>query len=177
MNNYLFQSSRLGFRKWQEEDIAPFAVMCGDPVVMKYFPKTLSPEETAEHVNRYNAHFEEKGYCFFAVDLLPDQSFAGVIGLSTPRFDAAYQESLEIGWRLRKDIWGQGLATEGATRCLQYGFETLKFPEILAITSRINTPSIRVMEKIGMKFTGTFDHPNIEAGSPLQKHVLYTIKQ
>jgi len=51
-------------------------------------------------------------------------------------------------------------------------------PEVVAFTSRLNLPSIRVMEKIGMvrDMDGDFDHPRIEAGHRLQRHVLYRVR-
>ncbi len=175
MANYLFRSARLGFRKWEEDDLHPFAAMCSDPAVMQYFPQTLSFQETQELVTRINTHFEEKGYGLYAVELLSIQSFVGFIGFSTPRFQADFTPCTEIGWRLQKEVWGNGLATEGAMKCLEYGFEQFHFPEIVSFTSIINRPSIRVMEKAGMQFAGTFDHPLIVDGSPLRKHVLYKI--
>jgi GNAT superfamily N-acetyltransferase len=58
----------------------------------------------------------------------------------------------EIGYVLAPAFWGQGLATEGAQQCLDHAFKELGLKEVLATAPVINTPSIRVMEKIGMKF-------------------------
>jgi len=67
--------------------------------------------------------------------------------------DATFQTApaIEIGWRLLPKFWNQGLATEGAKRCLQFAFEELNIGEIYAVTSIHNKPSERVMQKIGMK--------------------------
>jgi ribosomal-protein-alanine N-acetyltransferase len=76
---------------------------------------------------------------------------------------------------LKKEIWNKGYATEGAKRCVQYGFEELKLGEIYSFTALPNLPSARVMQKIGMTQIGTFEHPRIPDGHFLKNHVLYHI--
>jgi len=175
MKKYLFTSARLGFRQWEDTDLPFFSEMGRDPEVMRFFPSTLSEEESAALVTRIKNHFSEKGYCFYAVDLLDTKTFIGFIGLSTPRFTADFTPCAEIGWRLKRAAWGQGLATEGAIRCLEYGFATFQFPEIYSFTATINKPSEQVMRKAGMQQVGTFFHPLVADHSPLKEHVLYRI--
>ena len=76
---------------------------------------------------------------------------------------------------MKRDAWGQGYATEAARACLDYGFSQLGMQKIYSWTALSNTPSERVMQKIGMERVGEFDHPMIEAGHPLQRHVLYVL--
>lgn len=61
----------------------------------------------------------------------------------------------EIGWRVLRSQWGQGLAPEGARVLLQHAFETVGMERVWAETMAVNTPSRRVMEKIGMRHVGT----------------------
>lgn len=68
---------------------------------------------------------------------------------------------------LKKEAWGKGYATEGATACLQHGFDHLGFLDIYSFTAAINTPSSKVMSKIGMSYVKSFDHPKLEKDSPL----------
>jgi len=96
-----------------------------------------------------------------------------LIYLETPRLVLRDWRESEIGWRLRKEAWGQGYATEGAAACLKHGFQTLGFDEIYSFTADLNVPSRRVMSKIGMQFVKYFDHPRLAKDSPLCKHVLY----
>jgi RimJ/RimL family protein N-acetyltransferase len=172
---YLFESARLGFRHWLDRDVALFTRMCKDASVMEFFPKTLTEQESEEMTERIKAHFTEKGYGLYAVDRLDKGEFIGFTGFSTPRFQAEFTPCTEIGWRLQREAWGQGFASEGALRCLEFGFQVLGFPEVVSFTAGTNLRSIRVMEKIGMHRAGTFDHPLLEDGSPLKKHVLYKI--
>jgi len=168
-------TSRLRLRRWRDADRAPFATMCADPDVMQYFPCTMSAAESDEFVDRVVAGFARRGFGWWAVEIPGRTPFAGFIGLSTPAFDAHFTPCVEIGWRLAREHWGQGYATEGAQACMAFGFEALKVQEIVAFTAHENLRSRRVMEKIGMQHDAAddFDHPAIPAGHRLRSQVLY----
>ncbi|MEO6868592.1 MAG: GNAT family N-acetyltransferase, partial [Ginsengibacter sp.] len=83
---------------------------------------------------------------------------------------------IEIGWRFRKESWGQGLATEAAKACIDYGFNKLGFTKIVSFTSALNVKSEKVMQRIGMNYVANFDHPKIEKENLLCQHVLYEKK-
>ncbi|MCB0557986.1 MAG: GNAT family N-acetyltransferase [Lewinellaceae bacterium] len=177
MKKYLLTSPRLGFRPWEEADLPAFTAINQDAAVMEHFPATLRPEETEHLFLRLRQHFRDYGYCFFAVDRLDTGHFIGFIGLSHPRFDSFFTPCVEIGWRLARAEWGQGLATEGALACLDYGFNQLGLSEIYSYTPATNKASERVMQKIGMEKAGEFGHPLLAEESPLYRHVLYRIGQ
>ena len=84
---------------------------------------------------------------------------------------------VEIGYRLRSEVWGEGLATEDAKAVLRYGFERLNLDEIVAFTIPTNLRSRRVLEKIGMIYSEDFNHPLIAEGHPLRRHVLHRISR
>jgi ribosomal-protein-alanine N-acetyltransferase/3-dehydroquinate dehydratase/shikimate dehydrogenase len=170
-------TSRLWLRRWRLEDLEPFAALNADPDVMEHFPSMLSREETAAAVGRVEKHFEDRGYGFWAVEA-PDQApYIGFIGLAVVSFEVSFAPCVEIGWRLARPWWGQGLATEGAHAALAYGFERLSLPEIVSFTVPGNVRSRRVMEKLGMRYSEDFDHPRVEAGHPLRRHVLYRLSR
>ncbi|MCR9065126.1 MAG: GNAT family N-acetyltransferase [Cytophagales bacterium] len=173
MSKYLFTSERLGFRDWLDKDYAPFAAMNQDKEVMKYFPKTLTESESAQTIERFKKQFSRTAYTFFAVDLLDTEEFLGFIGLYDTTFESYFTPCVEIGWRLKKDSWNQGIATEGALACLHYAKNETKLNEIFSFTSESNLPSQRVMQKIGMKHMGCFLHPKLPSGHALESHVLY----
>ncbi len=170
---YLFTSERLGFRQWQASDLPTFAAMNGDAEVMRFFPAVLSVEESGALAERIMKGIEQYGYGFFAVDRLEESDFIGFIGLINTTFETYFTPCVEIGWRLKKEVWNKGYATEGAKKCLAYGFETLKLDKIYSFTPLPNLPSESVMQKIGMEKAGTFEHPRIENGHFLKTHVLY----
>ena len=121
--------------------------------------------------------FENKGFCYFAVDELVTGKFIGFIGLSEQSFEAPFTPCVDIGWRLRPDAWNQGLASEGALRCLEYAFNKLRLDEIYAIAPTINIKSEKIMQKIGMLKQYEFDHPLLADNTLLKKCNLYTISR
>ena len=171
-------TDRLILRSWQDEDRAPFAAINNDPEVMRYFPEVQSRSMSDASVDRRMAHDEKHGFCFWAVEVRESEAFAGFVGMEYIHDGIPYAGSLEIGWRLAKEFWGQGLAPEGARACLTYAFSALKVPHIISFTSENNKPSRRVMEKLGMTHEPQhdFDHPGVPDGSPLKRHVLYRIQ-
>ncbi|MDI4643672.1 GNAT family N-acetyltransferase [Cohnella hashimotonis] len=169
------ETERLKLRDWEEADLEPFCRMNADETVMRYFPKTLSAEQTTAFYRSIAAEFKECGFGFYAVEETQSQAFIGFIGFHRATFEADFTPCIEIGWRLKKEAWGKGYATEGATACLQYGFNELGFNDIYSFTAEVNKPSENVMRKIGMRFVRTFNHPKVEEDSPIRKHVLFHI--
>ena len=169
------KTPRLWLRRWKATDLEPFAALNADPEVMEHFPSVLSREETAEGVGRVTEHFERHGYGFWAVEAPGEAPFIGFIGLAVPGFEASFTPCVEVGWRLARPWWGQGLATEGAGAALAYGFECLGLTEIVSFTVPGNVRSRRVMEKLGMQYSEEFEHPRIEPGHRLRRHVLYRL--
>ena len=79
--NYLFTTERLGFRTWQNFDLDDFTSINADPEVMHFFQKPYTREETQAMMDRMQKLYEERGHCFFAVDLLETKELIGTIGL------------------------------------------------------------------------------------------------
>ncbi len=160
-------------RQWRDADLAPFAAMNADPEVMRHFPALLSPEESAAFLGRQRGLIAERGWGLWALEV--GGGFAGFVGLSVPRFEAAFTPCVEIGWRLRREYWGRGVAYRAAQQVLDHGFATLRLPEIVSFTAATNVRSIRLMERLGLRRepADDFDHPQIAEGSPLRRHVLY----
>ncbi|MFB6457853.1 GNAT family N-acetyltransferase [Chitinophaga sp. Hz27] len=175
MKQYLFTSDRLGFRKWLPEDLTPFAAINADPIAMEYFPMLMSEEETSNMIARIQQHFADHKYGLYAVDLLENGQFIGFIGFNHPTFESWFTPCVEIGWRLRPEVWNNGYATEGAIRCFEYAFHQLGFKEIYAFTTVSNKKSERIMLKAGMHHVGFFDHPKLASDHPFLRHTLYKI--
>jgi RimJ/RimL family protein N-acetyltransferase len=176
MRSYLFKSARLGFRNWQEGDIDKLAAINADKEVMKFFPSLRTWQETGSFIERMQKQFEEKGYCYFAIDTLDEETFIGFIGLSEQNYVADFTPCIDIGWRLAKTAWNKGYATEGAKKCLEFAFQTLHLEQVYAIAPVVNAKSEHVMKKIGMRKVKTFDHPHMLNNDLLRKCVLYVIK-
>jgi [ribosomal protein S5]-alanine N-acetyltransferase len=169
----MVETPRLLLRDWRETDVEPFRQLNADPEVMRYFLKPLSGAESEGFLDRIRAEIQSAGFGLYAVELKDSGAFIGLLGFHVPAFEADFTPCVEIGWRLTREAWGQGYATEGASACLAYGFEQLGFDEVYSFTSVPNKPSQRVMQKIGMTFAKTFGHPKVEREHPLYQHVLY----
>ena len=176
IKDYVFKSERLGFRNWIDSDIPLMIAISGDADVMKNFPAVATPKQTTVFIERMQVMFSEKGYCYFAVDNLKDNSLIGFIGLCDQDYDVEFAPCIDIGWRLAKKYWGKGFATEGAKRCLEYAFEDLSLDNIKSTAPLVNTGSISVMEKIGMTKQLQFKHPKLLANERLVNCVCYEIR-
>lgn len=168
-----FETERLIFRDWKKEDEHKFVEMNNDSDVMKFFPKKLNEIESLELLTKIKSNLEKNGFGLYAVESKQKNEFVGFLGFNIAEFESDFTPCIEIGWRFRKEFWGEGLATEGASKCLKYGLEELDFKQIYSFTSDINIPSKRVMEKIGLNFYKTFNNPNVKEGHILEKHVLF----
>lgn len=170
------RTKRLKLRQWKDDDFSVFARMNSNPAVMEYYPSVMSETESNEMANKIRTLIENRGWGFWAVEESSTHSFIGFVGLHEPTYDLAVTPCVEIGWRLGKDYWGKGYATEAANECLKYAFEELKLNEVYSFASTQNKKSWSVMERICMVNTGqNFEHPIIPEGHQLREHVLYKI--
>ncbi len=147
------QTPRLILRHWCEEDLEPFAAINADPMVMRYLGgRVLTKPESDSFVKRVRLHFDEHGFGLWAVEVKRAGTMVGFIGLAYPHFLPEIMPTVEIGWRLSREFWGRGLATEGAAECMRYGFESLAIDALCSVHDPRNVASRRVMEKLGMTF-------------------------
>lgn len=174
-NNYLFTSSRLGFRSWRAEDLEEFSQLNADKAVMEHFPTTLSKKEVEELIKKLQLQYTKQGFTYYATEIKATGEFIGMIGLAYQEYPSPFTPAIDIGWRLKKSAWGKGYATEGAKCCLAYGFKELNLKQIIAVCPEVNQRSENVMQKIGMKKLGAFDHPKLADHSRLKKHLCYQI--
>lgn len=172
------RTERLLLREWYNGDRDVFAALTADPAVMEHFPALMSRDESDALIDRIVARWSG-GYGLWAVEQVEDAAFLGFVGLASPTWEAEFTPAVEIGWRLSRDAWGHGYATEAARAAIRFGFETVGLEEILSWTVPANLRSRAVMERLGMTHdpADDFDHPAIPAGSPLRRHVLYRLRR
>jgi len=171
-------TARLTLRRWQPEDHEPFIAMNLDPEVMRYFPSTYTREQSLEHISRMNALIDAEGWGFWSASTRQGHDFIGVIGLIARDHTSPLPHApcVEVGWRVAQKHWRRGYATEAALASLQYAFEHLHKAEIVAFTAIQNTPSRKVMEKLGMhNLQEDFDHPNVPDHSHVKRHCVYKL--
>jgi RimJ/RimL family protein N-acetyltransferase len=171
------RTARLVLRAWRDDDFAPFAALNADPVVMEHFPSVLTRAESDAMADSLRTELAHDGLGLWAVEVPGVAPFVGFIGLARPAFDAHFTPAVEIGWRLAREAWGKGYATEGARAALDFGFATAGLDEIVSFTTAGNARSRRVMERLGLRHdpADDFDHPRLPKGHRLRHHVLYRI--
>jgi ribosomal-protein-alanine N-acetyltransferase len=172
------RTDRLLLRHWRESDRAPFAALNADREVMRHFPAAMSREESDALADVIASDLDRDGWGWWALELQSTGAFIGFTGLRRVGFEASFTPAVEIGWRLAREAWGHGYATEAAGAAVRYGFEELGLGEIVSFTAVANAPSRAVMERLGMTHdaAGDFDHPRVPEGSPLRRHVLYRLR-
>ena len=166
----MIRTERLVLRQWRDQDREPFAALNADPVVMEHFPSTMTREASDAFVDFNIATIAARGWGLWAVEA--DGEFIGFVGLNEPNF----RPGVEIGWRLAREAWGHGYATEAARAVLAFARDELGLDEVISFTSTTNVRSQRVMERIGMTHdpADDFDHPRVD-DPRLRRHVLYRL--
>lgn len=151
--NIRLETERLIFRDWTGADFNAFHKICSDPTVMQFVGdgNPWSEEKTKLWIESSIETAQTHGYCRWALVLKETAELLGFCGF-VPTSDGP-----EIGWRLAKQFWGQGLATEAATAALKFGFETLGFSRVIALVQSPNRASLRVCEKSGLKSESRFE--------------------
>lgn len=170
---YIFTSDRLGFRNWDLTDIDKMHEINSDEKVMEFFPSIPTKEQTTLYVERMMKQFEDKGFCYFAVDKLENNEFIGFIGLSEQTYIADFTPCVDIGWRIKYSAWNKGFASEGAKKCLDFALNVLKLETIYSIAPKINLKSEHIMKKIGLKKQYEFEHSLLTNCDKLKTCVLY----
>lgn len=171
------RTARTLLRNWRDSDLPGWVAMNADPAVRRHFPGVLNEEQALGEAGRIREFLARRGWGFWALELPGVLPFAGFVGLSVPGFEAPFMPAVEIGWRLPREAWGHGHASEAAAACAAFAFDVLGLSELVAFTVPANEPSRRVMQRLGMQHAAEddFDHPRIEAGHPMRRHVLYRL--
>ena len=182
MSRRELRTPRLHLRAWRDSDRTPFAAMNADPRVMRWFPSTHTRATSDETVDRFVRVHDELGYTGWAVEVLDSQRgtapFIGFVGLVPTRWPPPFahaQPCVEVGWRLAADWWGLGLATEAADAALRFAFDEAGLSEVVSFTVPPNLASQAVMQRLGMRYDGVFDHPRAAPGDWWRTHALYRV--
>ena len=141
---------RLRLRPCRRDDIDVLHRIWIDPGVRKYVwdDQIIARSQAAEIVEASLAQFRHQGDGLWLMLSGPADTAVGFCG-----FWPFHQPAqLELLYGLVPSHWNRGLATEAARALLRFGFEERGFPTIRASTDALNTASIRVLEKIGMRF-------------------------
>ena len=144
------QTSRLILRRFTESDVDSLLGFRGDPEVMRF---SITGPETREDIQtKYLPscfrRYSRDGLSQWAVVRKSDGLCVGECGICVQEVDG--EKEFEISYRMRRDCWGNGLATEAARACCDYGFQKAGLRRLISIIESENATSIRVAEKMGM---------------------------
>lgn len=167
------RTERLIMRRWRDADRDPFAELNGDPETLLYFSETLDRARSDRFVDLIESRFEEQGFGLWALERADTGEFIGYTGLNSLPPTVPGNSGMEIGWRLMKQAWHHGYATEAAIAARDVAFDGVGLAEIWSMTAILNEPSQAVMRRIGMTEVDRFDHPAIPEGHPIRPHVMY----
>ncbi|MGA8576317.1 MAG: GNAT family N-acetyltransferase [Candidatus Cybelea sp.] len=173
------ESARLILRDWRDTDVEEWVRMNADPRIAEFLRGPYSRERSESSAREIRRELANKGYGWWVVEVRGVVPFAGVIVLQEVPSWAPFAPAYEVGWRFGFEHWGHGYATEGAHAALRHAFDRLGWPEVVAFTAAQNLRSRRVMERLGMTYdpAADFDHPKLELGHPVRRHVLYRIRK
>jgi RimJ/RimL family protein N-acetyltransferase len=165
---FFLTTERLGFRQWREDDLGLAMSLWGDPRVTRLIDARprLGRDDVQRRLEAEIRTQSERGVQYWPFFLLETGDFAGCSGLKPyERDDRLY----EMGFHVRFEHWGQGLATEAALAVVDHAIHTLQLPSLLAGHHPENHASRTVLEKLGFRhvrdevFSGTgLVHPLYE---------------
>jgi [ribosomal protein S5]-alanine N-acetyltransferase len=143
----VLETSRLILREFVPEDVGALARVISDPETMRFYPSPFDRAEVEEWIAR-NIRRYANGYGLWAVDLKATGEMIGDCGITLQEVDG--DRLPEIGYHLRREMWGQGFATEAARACRDYGFRALEADLLISLIRPGNVASCRVAERNGM---------------------------
>jgi RimJ/RimL family protein N-acetyltransferase len=152
-------TARLRLEPFTDAHVPGLNALNSDPEVMRYIsgrPETM--EETVAAVQRVRQRWIEQGYSWWSFIERASGEIVGAGCLQNLRREATLLPDpacpLEIGWRLRRDRWHQGLATEAAKAIAGFAFDALHADDLHAVCDPDNTASANVMQRLGMHYRG-----------------------
>jgi len=149
----ILTTDRLRLVPMADEHFEGLFAMNNDAEVMRYITgKPDTPEATWAMIERVKARWAEWGYSWWSFFEIETGMIVGAGCIQHLGRDAA--NPLETGWRLRRDRWGRGYASEAAEHMAAFAFETVHTPLLTAVCDPLNTGSSHVMKKLGMRYRG-----------------------
>jgi RimJ/RimL family protein N-acetyltransferase len=152
-----FTTKRLIIRRFKEDDLPELEQLIVDPQVNKYFSAGLVYQVLVLHQIDYiisqtitSYYVDEDMNSMFAIEEKGSKELIGFVGFEQRSIDPV----LRITYSIRHDRWGKGFATEATSTLLDYVMNELKWKRVEALVHPENIPSIRIAEKVGMRFEG-----------------------
>lgn len=177
MAEIVAETSRLILRDWDDEDERRFYEVMNREEVMRHLGGVQLPEEWREAYQRVRGYSRDFGHTFWVVEDRHTHDILGFCGIKRVNSPGAggLTDSHEIGWRLRPEAWGQGIAKEAAIASLDLAFGRFDAPLVIALTVAGNRASWGLMERLGMTRRADLDFIDERFGPELNPSIVYRI--
>jgi RimJ/RimL family protein N-acetyltransferase len=141
-----FSTARLTAERLHEDHLADLIALHLDHEVSRYLGGVRSPDATKAYLSVNMAHWDRHGFGLWVVKTR-EGAFAGRAGIR--HVDVEGVEEVELAYAFKRDVWGQGLASEISAALVDIGFSQLKLPSLVGLVFVENSASRRVLEKSG----------------------------
>jgi len=159
-------TDRLRLRPLTLDDIDPLLAILGDAETMRWYPKPYDRHGVVEWIEWARVGYEDNGFGLLAVEERATGEFLGDCGPTEQPVDDDLH--VELGWHIRRDRWGEGIAAEAGAASRDWAFGTLGIDHLISLIRPENRQSWRVAEKLGMWVWKETEH----AGLP---HLVYRV--
>ncbi len=156
---------RLRLRQWRDSDEVAMAEINLDPEVARYLNRPVSPASARAFLVEAQAHWDRHRCGIYAVEPRVgsrERRLLGFVGLAFPGYLPTLAHRLELGWRLRRDAWDQGYATEAAAAVRDHAVAVLGASDLVSIIHPENERSRRVAAKLGMAVESEIANPRLD---------------
>jgi RimJ/RimL family protein N-acetyltransferase len=157
----IVETERLVLRPFTLNDVEALEAVLGDPVAMEFYPAPLTREGVEGWIRKNLGRYEKDGCGLNAMVLKGSNEVIGDCGCIVQLVEE--REQIEVGYHVRRSLWGNGYATEAARACMDYAFHRLGAGRIISMIRPENLSSRRVAEKNGLVcekviFWRNYDH-------------------
>ena len=166
----VLRTPRLLLRTFRRDDLSHYAALNAGPEVVRHLGGVPLTRRHSDEIAEWAQEcYSDEGIGLLAVERRNDGVFLGMCG---HHHQQSYADDVELAWRLAREHWGKGYATEAATGWLDHAFQSLGLPRVISITDPPNERSLAVVRRLGMEF----DHEaEIEDEGVVFHAVVYSI--
>ena len=179
MAETIAETARLRLREWDEADESSFYAVMNRPEVMQHLGGVQTPEGWNAAFQRITGFQRDYGHTFWIVEDRGSGELLGFCGIK--RVNAPGAGDLtgrhEIGWRLRPESWGQGIAKEAAIASMDLAFGRFEAPDVIATTVPSNVASQGLMIRLGMTRRSDLDYVDERFGPDLNPTIVFMMER
>jgi [ribosomal protein S5]-alanine N-acetyltransferase len=144
----ILETPRLILRELHSDDVDALARTLSDIETMRFYPAPFDRAAVEDWIFHNLVRYQKNGHGLWAMILKSSGELIGDCGLTVQQVDGI--DEIEVGYHVRRDLWGKGFAPEAARACCDLGFARLPVERIISLIRPENLQSRRVAEKNGM---------------------------